>query len=357
MVSARQPGRKSVAKSLSEIANLVAGNLAGDGSVAVTGIAGLLEASASDLSFLTSPAYARHLGATRAAALLVPAALGPVAFERPVLTVADADAAIELLVGLFRPAPAPMPTGIDPAAVVHRGAEVDATAAVHAHAVVESGASVGPRTQLYPGVYVGRDARIGADCVLHPNVVVRDRVRLGDRVVVHAGAVLGADGFGYRPGPKGLVKLEHIGTVVIGDDVEIGACTTIDRARFGATVVGRGTKIDNLVQVAHNVRIGAHVVIAAQAGVSGSTEIGDLCQIGGQAAFVPHVRVGKGCRIAARAGISKDAPDGAVLYGYVAREHHAKKREEAAQRKLPELLERVRALEAEIDKLQRARPE
>jgi UDP-3-O-[3-hydroxymyristoyl] glucosamine N-acyltransferase len=166
--------------------------------------------------------------------------------------------------------------------------------------------------------------------------------------VLQPNAVLGGDGFGFRPGPLGIEQLEHVGTIVVGDDVEVGSCTTIDRARFGRTVIGRGTKIDNLCQVAHNVRIGEHCLIAAQTGISGSTIVGDRCILGGQVGTVGHVRIGDGCMIAARSGISKDLPDGSVVYGFVAGPHLERKREDAAVRRLPELLERVRELERRL---------
>ncbi len=338
---------------LQSIAERVGGVLDGDGAVLISGVAGLLDARPGELSFVTEPRYERQVEETRASALLAGREFG--ACRLPVIRCEQPEAALEILAECFRPARAAFSGQVDAAARVAPSARLGAGVTVMPFASVGDAAVVGARTVLYPGVYVGAHAVIGEDCVLHPNVVVCERVRLGARVVIHAGSVLGADGFGFRPGKEGLRKVEHIGTVEIEDDVEIGACVAIDRARFGRTLVGRGTKIDNLVQIAHNVHIGRSTAIAAQTGVSGSTIIGDACMIGGQAGIVGHIRIGERTLVAARAGISKDVPAGSILYGYHARQHQDKKREDAALRRLPGLFERVRELEARVQALQAAR--
>lgn len=337
-------------RTLQEIAERLGGELVGDGRVVIRGLCGIQDAKAGDLSFVASARYARHAEGTGASALLVHR--GFEVGKVPVIRVDDPEQALESLIDWYRPASRRPDGRIDPRALVDDSADLGERVTVMAGASIGPDVRIGSGSVIHPGASVAAAARIGSDCVVHSNAVIGERVALGDRVVVHAGSVLGADGFGYRPGPAGLQKLEHIGSVRIGDDVEIGACVTIDRARFGNTVVGRGTKIDNLVQVAHNVRIGSDTVIAAQTGISGSTVIGDRCVVGGQAGIVDHVRIGDGSLIAARAGISKDVPDGSILYGYVATNHLEKKREEAALRRLPRLLQRVRELESRLRALE-----
>jgi UDP-3-O-[3-hydroxymyristoyl] glucosamine N-acyltransferase len=208
--------------------------------------------------------------------------------------------------------------------------------------VVAEGGSIGARTCLIGNVYVGADAAVGADCLLYPGVYVGARCRLGDRVIVQAGAVIGADGFGYAPGEGGYRKIPQIGIVIVGDDVEIGANACIDRATVGATRIGPGAKIDNLVQVAHNVAIGAGSALAAQSGVAGSTRLGKAVRLGGQAGLVGHVRIGDGASVGAQAGVIGDVKAGETVSGYPARPHREALRAEAALRRLPDLIKRLR---------------
>lgn len=338
-----------MARNLGDIARRLNGQLDGDPTVEIHGLAGLFDARAGDLSFVGEVRYAPFVARSRASALIVgPEFTTAPNASIPLIRVAKPAAAFESLLDWFRPERPASPSGISPAAFVAASASIAPTACVHAHANIGDGAVVGDATIVHAGVRIGSNVRIGRECVLHANVVLQDHVRLGDRVVIHSGTVVGCDGFGYRPGKAGLEKLEHIGTVEIGDDVEIGACVTIDRARFGRTTIGRGTKIDNLVQIAHNVQIGEHCVIAAQTGISGSTTVGDGCVFGGQAATAGHVHIGRRVTAAARAGLTKDAPDGAVMFGIYAGPVREKRREEAALRKLPDLLKRVRELEKQL---------
>ncbi|MBK6941636.1 MAG: UDP-3-O-(3-hydroxymyristoyl)glucosamine N-acyltransferase [Planctomycetes bacterium] len=339
------PGR-FVARNLGDIARRLNGQLDGDPTVEIHGLAGLFDARAGDLSFVGELRYVPYVARSRASALIV--GLDFPTASIPLVRVAKPALAFESLVDWFRPERTTPIAGISPQASVAASAVIADGAVVHAHASIGEHAHLGASTIVHAGVRIGAHVRVGRDCVLHANVVLQDHVRLGDRVVVHSGTVVGCDGFGYRPGKAGLEKLEHIGAVEIGDDVEIGACVTIDRARFGRTTIGRGTKIDNLVQIAHNVQIGEHCVIAAQTGISGSTTIGDGCVFGGQAATAGHVRIGRRVTAAARAGLTKDVQDGAVMFGIYAGPVHEKRREEAALRKLPELLKRVRELEKKL---------
>jgi UDP-3-O-[3-hydroxymyristoyl] glucosamine N-acyltransferase len=219
-------------------------------------------------------------------------------------------------------------------------------------ATVEAGAVIGDRTLIYPGVYIGHQSRVGADCVLYPNVVIRERITLGDRVIVHGGSVIGADGFGYEPDGDKLRKQEQFGTVVVEDDVEIGANVTVDRARFDVTRIGRGTKIDNLVQIAHNVILGEGCIIVSQVGIAGSARIGKNVVLAGQVGIVGHLTIGDNVKVAAQSGIGKDIPAEEVYFGSPAIPIRDKKRELAAVKKLPGLLKAVRDLEKRLSRLE-----
>jgi UDP-3-O-[3-hydroxymyristoyl] glucosamine N-acyltransferase len=231
---------------------------------------------------------------------------------------------------------------------VAAGAHVDPTAAVAAGAVVERDAVIGPRTFVGALSYVGRGAVLGADVRLYPRVVVRDGVRLGDRVIVHPGAVLGADGFGYAFDGAAHQKIPQVGGLIIEDDVEIGANTAIDRATMGATIVRRGTKIDNLVQIGHNCDIGEHVILVGQVGVSGSCKIGSRAVLAGQVGVADHLTIGEGAILMAQAGVAADVPPGEVWTGYPARPASQTRRIWVAESMLPELLKRVRSLEKQV---------
>ena len=324
----------------------------GDPGVLVTGLAGLREAGPGSLTFVHQPSYLPLLAETRASAAVV----GPdvVSDRLPLIRVKDPDLAFALIARRYIPGPPRPAPGVHPSAVVSKDAFLEPDVAVAPFVVVESGARIGRGTVLYSGVCVGQDTVVGAECVLYHNVVLRERVRIGSRCILHPGVVIGADGFGYASAGAGILKISQIGTVVIGDDVEIGACTTIDRARIDATVIGDGTKIDNLVQVGHNVRIGRNCLIVAQTGISGSTRVGDGCMVGGQAGLSGHLELGDGVKVAARAGVMNSFPAGKVISGEPAQEHGQTLRMLAAERKLPELLkqlhqlrERVAALEAQ----------
>jgi UDP-3-O-[3-hydroxymyristoyl] glucosamine N-acyltransferase len=256
-----------------------------------------------------------HLVWLRAAHPLRGVALVDVQVEGTCIVLDDPQGALfALLQDRF---PEPGPTGQHPTAVLE--GQVHPTVRAGAYAVVEPGASVGPRTVLHASVVVRAGAVVGSDCVLHPGVVVYPDVTLGRGCRIHAGAVLGSDGFGYEPGPDGLIKVPHAGRVVLGDHVEVGANATVDRAMLGATRLGDGVKLDNLVQVAHNVEIGAHTVIAGQAGVAGSASIGAGVQVGGQAGVRDHVSVGDGAQIGAQSGVARDVPARARVFGSPAR--------------------------------------
>jgi UDP-3-O-[3-hydroxymyristoyl] glucosamine N-acyltransferase len=321
----------------------------------ITGLAMLADARDTELSFLGDKRYLPELKASRAAAVVVQRRVQlPADFKRPVLPVDDADLAMARLATLFAPPVPRPPAGVDPAARVAPTATLAAGVAVGPHCFVGDRVSIGARTVLHPGVYVGDDTVIGDDCELFPNVVVRERCTLGQRVIVHANSAVGSDGFGYRWDGTRHAKIPQIGTVVIEDDVEIGSCSCIDRAKFGATVVGRGSKLDNLVQFAHNVVAGPHCLLTGQSGVAGSAHLGAGVVLGGQSAVRDHVTMGDGSMLAACSGVMDDVEPKQIVSGLPALPHRQTLREQAALRHLPELRTELRKLQEELAELRKS---
>jgi UDP-3-O-[3-hydroxymyristoyl] glucosamine N-acyltransferase len=338
---------------LGELAAALGATLEGDPTRVVTGVAPLASARPDDIPFLTDPRYRDTARASRAGAFVAP--LEAVGLPAPVLRCAAPQQALIQLLTLFHPATAPKP-GIDPSAVVAPDAHVDGSACVGALSVVEGGARIGAAVRVYPLVYVGAGVEIGDGSIIYPHVTLRDGVRLGRRVIVHPGAVLGADGFGYAFHDGAHRKIPQVGGVRVEDDVEIGANTAIDRATFGDTVIGRGTKIDNLVQLGHNVEVGEHCIVISQVGVSGSSRLGRGVVLAGQVGVADHVTIGDGAVVAARSGIAADVAAGEKLLGTPARPILQAKRIMLAEAKLPELLQRVRALERRLQALEGSPP-
>ncbi|GAB4367732.1 MAG: UDP-3-O-(3-hydroxymyristoyl)glucosamine N-acyltransferase [Deltaproteobacteria bacterium] len=329
---------------LSRLAERIGARLVGEGDAFVRGIAPIESAGPGEITFLANPKYLRFVRETGADAVIArePVEGAPTRFlvaDNPYLAFARA-------VEIFHPATRPAP-GISPLAFVHPTARIGSEATVSPFSVVQEGAVVGDRTILHPGVCLGEGVRVGEDCLLHPNVVVYRDVRIGSRVILHAGCVIGSDGFGFAPSEEGYRKIPQVGTVEIGDDVEIGANTTIDRAALGVTRVCRGTKLDNLVQVGHNVVIGEDTVIAAQTGISGSVRIGRRVMIGGQAGVAGHLSIGDGVQVGAKSGIasSLSAGESRAWSGIPAVPHWTWLRISGLLPKLPELFRRVRRLE------------
>lgn len=342
---------------LAELAGKVVGVLDGDGDVEINGIAGLADAGAGDLSFLANPKYAAQLETSRASAVIVaedwegPSACALVRVKSP-------DKAMAMAATLLGPSCGPvMDEGIHSSAVVAASAVVDPSVRIGPLCVVEPGAVIGPRTVLVAGCYVGRDAVIGCDSILHAHSVVRERVKIGDRVILHDGSVIGGDGFGNYMDNGQWRKIPHIGTVEIGDDSEIGVNSTVDRARFGKTVVGKGVKIDNLVMLGHNVRVGDHSAMAAQVGISGSTSIGKYVMLGGQAGLAGHLEVGDGAIVGAQAGVSKNVPPKTFVTGYPAMPHRKAAEGHANLMRLGGWKERVKQLEARLAAMESLLPD
>lgn len=327
----------------SAIAQLVGGALRGDGNATVTAVAPLDRAEAGQLTFCGSARYEAQLATTRASVVLVAPDLDSSASAAAVIVVArPQDALLSLLPKLY-PARERRP-GVHPSVVIGRGATIGEGAEIGANVVVGDGAAIGDRVTLDAGVVVGPGCRVGADTHLHPRVTLYANTEIGSRVIVHAGAVLGSDGYGYVFRDGQHAKIPHVGRCVVEDDVEIGAGTAIDRGSIGDTVIGAGTKIDNLVHVAHNVRIGRLCLIAAQVGISGSARLEDGVVVGGQAGFQGHHTIGKGARIGGQSGVFGDVPAGETWSGYPARPHRESLRAQAALFRLAGMMKRLERL-------------
>jgi UDP-3-O-[3-hydroxymyristoyl] glucosamine N-acyltransferase len=313
----------------------------------IDGAAPIDAAGPGQISFVANPRYLHHLKNTKAAALVLDKTTpcsGPAVLRHddPYLTFAH-------VLDLLYPDPILVEPGIHERAVVDEGAEIDSTAAIGPLCHIRPGARIGRNTQLVSGVFVGDDVVIGESCLLYPGVQIQHGCRIGNNVIIHSSTVIGSDGFGFAPGPSGLKKVRQVGWVEIGDEVEIGSNTSVDRGALGPTRIGRGTKIDNLVQVAHNVEIGQHSVIVSQVGISGSTKIGNGVQLGGQVGIVGHIEIGDGARVGAQSGVSGNITPGHTVLGSPARDIKGVRRLYAALPRLPEMLRRLRKIEKKLE--------
>ena len=340
------------ARTARQLAEAVEGTLQGDPDLVIRGVARPEEAGPNDLVLLAADRYLAEVEASDAGLVLT-----TTAYDLPgrnTLVVENPDLASVTVLGLFAD-PIDVPAiGIHPTATIADDAELGEAMAVGPNVVIGRRTAIGPRTVLHAGVVIGSDVRVGSECVLWPNVVVRERCTIGNRVIVHPNTTIGADGFGYEFIEGRHVKVPQIGTVAIEDDVEIGANCAVDRAKWGRTVIGRGSKIDNLVQIAHNVRIGEDCIVVAQVGIGGSVDLGKYVVIGGRAGVRDHVRIGDGVRAAAACGITKDILAGAVVNGIPAVDNSQYLREQAAARKLPALLRQMRELTRRMENLESA---
>jgi UDP-3-O-[3-hydroxymyristoyl] glucosamine N-acyltransferase len=337
---------------LDDIANLLNVPFEGEGTRCVKGMATLEEAGPDELAFISSGAFLKKLATTKAAAVIAARKVKlPAAIHTPALVVDNVDLAVAKVLALFAPPVPRPPIGIDEGARVACTAGIKASAAIGPFAVIGERTRIGERTVVHAGVFIGSDVSIGDDCEIFPNTVIRERITIGDRVTIHAGSVLGSDGFGYAWDGKKLAKIPQIGTIIIEDDVEIGSCTCIDRAKFSVTRIGHGAKLDNLLQVAHNVQIGPHCVIAAQTGIAGSSVIGAGSMLGGQSAVRDHVTLGDRVMVAACAGVADDYESNSMLSGIPAVPHRQSLKEHKAIRRLPGLVAKVQKLQEELEKL------
>lgn len=329
-----------------QIAERLRGDLTGRGDVRVSGVGQIEHALPEQITFIRNEKYVAAWPASKASAVLVSITAGEVrpGDGRAVITVPDADAALAAVLEMFAPPPPRPPKG------VHRAATVDPSAGVALDVSIGPNCYIGPRVRIERGTVIHANVTIldettlGSDCEIFPGVVIRDRCRLGSRVILQPGVVIGADGFGYRPSAdrRSIVKIPHIGTVEIGNDVEIGANSCVDRGKFAATTIGDGTKIDNLVQIAHNCRVGRSCLIAGRTGLAGSVTLGDGVTVGGGVLFKDHVTVGDRAVIAGGSAIMSNVPAGEIWAGYPASEQSIARREYAAMRRLPEILKAMK---------------
>ena len=334
-------------KTLKEIAELVSGEPTGDGEIKISGLSNITMAQAGDLIFAVPP----HLDAaknSKATAVLIPLDVND--FPKPAIKVADPRAAFAKLLELFTPK-LDIPKGISPKAHIGTGVKIAEDVSIMPFAVIDNGAEIKSGAIIYPHVYIGQHATIGEDTIVYSSASVREFCKIGKRCIIHSSAVIGADGFGFTTKDGVHTKIPQVGNVIIEDDVEIGAHVGIDRAAMGSTVIGHGTKIDNLVHIAHNCKIGANCLIVAQTGISGSTTVGDNVTFGGQVGTVGHITIGGNSVYAARSGISKNMPEGFFGGGFPIQSHSDWLRHQAALRKVPELIEKIHRLESIIDSL------
>ena len=336
---------------LSEIAKLVGGDLIGSEDPEIRGVAGLSVAGMGDLSFVSDNKYLEKVNTTEAAALLVGRHMR---VDKPFVRVDDPYAAFaQVLAGLQIKADRAFPPGVHETAVVDASADVSCAAAIGPYCVVGAGVVLGEGVRLGSHVSLGCDVVVGDDCVIHAQAVIREGCQLGDRVIVHAATVIGSDGFGYLPGAAGMQKIPQVGIVVVGNNVEIGAGVTVDRATTGCTVIGEGTKIDNQVQIAHNVQVGKHCALSAQTGIAGSATLGDGVICGGQVGVGDHINIGAGSKVGGQTGVSRDLAPGSRAFGTPVQDIKESFRMTAATRRLPELQATVRELKIKLADLEK----
>lgn len=335
---------------LKEITDLVKGELVGDPDVTITGISGIKEAKEGEITFLANPKYAYLLETTKAAAIIT--SHQQFNTSKSLIKTDNPSIAFTKVVSLITSDNTKHPKGIHSAAVVSPNAKIAKDVAIGACAVIEDGVEIGQGSIIYGGCYIGCGTKIGKKCLIYSNVSIREQIEISDRVIIHSGTVIGSDGFGFAMVDGVQEKIPQIGTVLIEDDVEIGANVAIDRARFNKTIIGKGTKIDNLVQIAHNVVSGENCIIVAQAGVSGSTTLGKGVILAGQAGIVGHISIGDKAIVAAQAGVTKSIPAGVKVSGYPAKPHETALKVNACLQRLPELYKKIKKLEEKIKKLE-----
>ncbi|MFH1679525.1 MAG: UDP-3-O-(3-hydroxymyristoyl)glucosamine N-acyltransferase [Candidatus Eisenbacteria bacterium] len=337
---------------LKEIASRVGGEIVGDPEVEIRGVAGIREACQGDITFFANPRYEAHLRSTDASAIILSRNGVEAGAGKTLLIHQNPYMAFLRVIELFAPRDYEKPRGVHPTAVIGRDVELGTSITIGPHVIVEDDARIGDRTRVLPNSYIGFRAKVGHDCLIYPNVTIREDSEVGDRVIVHSGAVIGSDGFGFTKNGPMHMKIPQIGRVVVEDDVEIGANTTIDRATVGTTRIGRGTKIDNLVQIAHNAVVGKNTIIVAQVGISGSTEVGDNVTLAGQAGIVGHIRIGDNVKVGAQAGVTKSIPPDTSVSGYPAREHSLSRKIYASITRLPDLVRKMASLERRVRALE-----
>lgn len=342
-----------------EIASLLEGDIVGNAELEIVRVAKIEEAKTGDLTFLSNPKYEKYLESTAASAIIVARALDLSRHRNiasSLIRVTDPYASFVVAIERLNPPPPQIPKGIHPTAIVHSSASIGSGCSIGAYVAIGEKCLIGEDVTVHPGTVIGNGVQIGDGCLIYSNVSIRESCIVGRRVIVQPGAVIGSDGFGFAPKKDGsFQKIPQLGIVVIEDDVEVGANTCIDRATMGETRVMRGTKLDNLIQIAHNVSVGTNVAIAGQAGIAGSTKVGNNVLIGGNAAITGHVTVANRVSIAGHSGVSKSlTKEGETYLGYPAKEAAKARRMEGALRQLPDLLLTIREMGNRIQALEKA---
>ncbi|MGE5399765.1 MAG: UDP-3-O-(3-hydroxymyristoyl)glucosamine N-acyltransferase [Ignavibacteriales bacterium] len=337
---------------LSEVADLVGGKIIGDENVLIENIAKIEEAKKNDLTFLYLPSYEKYFESTQASAILVRPDFIKSRTDISYIEVSSPNSAfLKIINSFFKPEF--KLNSIDPSAQIAPGAVIGNNTAIGKNVVISEGCRIGDNVTIYHNSVLMENVEVGSNSLIFPNVTIRENCSLGQRVIIHSGTVIGSDGFGYAPDEKGVYsKIPQIGRVIIEDDVELGANVTVDRAALGATVIKQGVKIDNLVQIAHNVVIGENTVMSAQSGVSGSTKIGKNCILAGQVGVVGHVELADHVIVAAQSGVSKGISKPGTYFGSPAKEHRTALKLEAMIRNLPAYVDKIKQMEKQINELQ-----
>lgn len=335
-----------------QIAQQLLGSVIGDGDVEVSNLNGLEDAQAGDLSFLGSAKYIPHMETTQASVVLVPLDYSA-SHDFPLIQVENPYLAFSIMLSELKKELLVHPTGIHPTATRAEGVTLGENCALDAHVHIAENATLGDNVVLYAGVYVGRHSVIGSNTVIFPNTTVREHVTIGERCIIHSNVAIGTDGFGFATIDKKKVKIPQVGKVIIGNDVEIGSNSAVDRAMCGITRIGSGTKLDNLVQIAHNVSIGKNTAISSMSAVAGSTTLGDNVTMAGRSAIIDHVRIGNDVTVGGNAGVLQSVEDGKVVSGFPAIDHKSNLRMLMSQRRLPKALSTIRDLEKRIEELEK----
>ncbi|OGX27237.1 MAG: UDP-3-O-(3-hydroxymyristoyl)glucosamine N-acyltransferase [Omnitrophica WOR_2 bacterium RIFCSPHIGHO2_02_FULL_48_11] len=341
-------------KTLGEIAKYVKGELVGDADLVITGICGIKEAREGDITFVANQKYFSLTTKTQASAIITPKNMSVAG--KSVIRTDNPSLAFANMMALFLEDQVKPPQGIHKTAVIADDAVIGENVSIGPYTVIDAKARIGDDTILYGGCFVGQNTVIGRGCLIYPHVTIRERLSIGNQVIIHSGAVIGSDGFGFVSIDGIQEKIPQVGTVVIEDRVEIGANVTIDRARFDKTFIGQGTKIDNLVQIAHNVSIGKNCIIISQVGISGSVTIGDGVVLAGQAGIAGHLTIGEGAVVPAKSGVSKSIPPNTIVWGIPAKPHAHAKRANAAFQRLPEYVKIIHELKKRVAELESRLP-
>jgi UDP-3-O-[3-hydroxymyristoyl] glucosamine N-acyltransferase len=337
-------------KTLKEIAELVGGEVVGNDSTVITGVSGIKEAGDGDITFVANPKYFPLMEKTGASAIITSREVKEA--PKPIIRTDNPSLSFAKIVSLAAPGELKHPKGIHPTAVLGKDVSTGRDVSIGPYVVIEDNVSIGDGTIIYSGTFVGHHSKIGSGALIYANVSIRENITIGNRVIIHSGTVIGSDGFGFATIEGMHQKIPQVGTVEVGDDVEIGANVAIDRARFEKTVIGSGTKIDNLVQIAHNVVIGKNSIVVAQVGISGSTTVGNNVVLAGQVGLVGHINIGDNVIVMAQSGVSKSIPAGTMAWGYPAKPAAQAKRVNAAVQNLPRLYETVSELKKKIEGLE-----